>query len=52
LKGNAGWREYSKSGNRPIQLPGNPDKIYNKEGTWTNWKDFLGDKTMRTPNKK
>jgi hypothetical protein len=52
LKGNAGWREYSKSGNRPPQLPGNPYKIYKKQGTWTNWKDFLGDKTMRNPNKK
>jgi len=50
LIGNNGWRQYSKSGKRPIELPGNPDKIYKKQGTWTSWKDFLGDKTMRNPN--
>lgn len=52
LKGSDGWKEYSKSGERPIQLPGNPDRIYSKQNKWTNWKDFIGDKTMRTPHKK
>jgi superfamily II DNA or RNA helicase len=50
LKGNQGWRDYSKSGNKPTTLPGAPDVFYKEE--WTDWKDFLGDETMRTPNKK
>ncbi|WP_051205184.1 restriction endonuclease [Salinimicrobium xinjiangense] len=40
LKNNREWREYCKSGSRPDNIPGAPDKIYAENG-WKGWKDFL-----------
>ena len=38
------WREYSRSGKRPDDIPSNPYNTYKKE--WVSWPDFLGsDKT-------
>ena len=41
LKSRNKWNEYSKSGERPIDIPGNPNKVYRDEG-WVNTKDWLG----------
>lgn len=35
------WREYSASGERPMFIPGNPERVYLNKG-WVNWPDFLG----------
>lgn len=35
------WFEYSKSGNRPDNIPGNPRDAYISSG-WKGWDDFLG----------
>jgi hypothetical protein len=40
LKNRPEWEKYSKSGNKPDDIPGNPRLTF-KEG-WTNWGDFLG----------
>ena len=42
LSGNTEWRKFAASKKRPIQLPVAPDQYYKKQGTWTNWSDFLG----------
>lgn len=39
LKAEKEWRRYSKSGNRPIDIPSNPDKKYDE---WISWRDWLG----------
>ncbi len=36
-----GWRLYVKSGNKPSNIPSNPDKNYLNKG-WKGWADFLG----------
>ena len=41
LKGQAEWREYSKSGNRPDDIPSTPHKVYKDQG-WVSWGDWLG----------
>jgi hypothetical protein len=46
LKGDKGWREYCKSGNKPDDIPSNPEKIYKKE--WKELGDWTG--TGRTRN--
>jgi hypothetical protein len=35
------WREWSKSGQRPSNIPGRPDKVYRDDG-WNSWPDWLG----------
>ncbi|MBM71700.1 MAG: hypothetical protein CL847_02835 [Crocinitomicaceae bacterium] len=35
------WREYRKSGLKPINIPSSPDKVYKHNG-WTGFPDFLG----------
>ena len=35
------WRELSKSGQRPPDIPANPDRVYKGKG-WLSWGDFLG----------
>ena len=42
LSGVTEWKKFSTSKKRPIQLPSAPDQHYKKQGTWTNWADFLG----------
>jgi hypothetical protein len=41
LKNFAEWREYSKSGKRPDDIPGNPPETYADCG-WGGWGDWLG----------
>ncbi len=35
------WREWSKSGKRPADIPGNPEWHFRNEG-WVSWPDWLG----------
>jgi len=35
------WQEWSKSGMRPQNIPGNPNETYKDKG-WKGWGDFLG----------
>ena len=44
LKSRKDWFEYRKSGNRPIDIPSNPDAIYRDKG-FKGYNDFLGIKT-------
>ena len=41
LKGQLEWREYCKSGNKPLYIPNNPFQAYRNSG-WVSWGDFLG----------
>jgi superfamily II DNA or RNA helicase len=34
------WRQYSKSGNKPCDIPSKPNITYSKE--WISWNDWLG----------
>jgi len=40
LKSQNQWRDYSKSGNKPKDIPSNPNQNYKNE--WKSWGDFLG----------
>jgi len=42
---NMEWREYSKSGRLPFDIPSNPASIYKTTG-WTTWGDWLGTGTI------
>jgi hypothetical protein len=41
LKGVKGWYEWSKSEQRPSDIPGRPDETYHDDG-WISWPDWLG----------
>jgi hypothetical protein len=41
LKSVKGWRAWSKSGQRPSDIPGCPDQTYRDDG-WVSWPDWLG----------
>jgi hypothetical protein len=41
LKSFAEWSDYSKSGKRPNDIPGNPYRIYANAG-WLGWGDWVG----------
>ena len=41
LKSFAEWQDYSKSGKRPDDIPGHPDRSYAEAG-WGGWGDWLG----------
>jgi hypothetical protein len=45
LKGYEGWAAYCKSGQRPANIPANPQTVYAGKG-WTTWSDWVG--TERT----
>jgi hypothetical protein len=47
LKDVAGWKHYCNSGQRPNNIPSNPNSHY-KNGGWKNWPNWLG--TNRTPH--
>ena len=49
LKSNPEWRKYCQSGNKPNNIPTNPEKIYKKE--WKNWGYFLGTGTIAPKDK-
>ena len=40
IKTSKEYREWSKSGKRPLNIPSRPSDYYKGKG-WTNWKDFL-----------
>ena len=42
------WQKWSKSSNRPDDIPANPTSYSNE---WINWGDFLGTNTIATQNK-
>ncbi len=50
LKSNPDWRAYCKSGNKPIDIPTNPEKTFKKD--WKNWGDWLGTGTIAAKDKK
>ena len=35
------WKEYCKSGKKPLNIPVNVNKVYKEKG-WSGWDDFLG----------
>jgi hypothetical protein len=41
LKSNIEWRDYCRSGKKPLDIPSNPDAIFGKDG-WISWGDWLG----------
>lgn len=41
FKSTAEWAKWSRSGEKPVEIPGTPHLTYRGEG-WTNWADFLG----------
>jgi superfamily II DNA or RNA helicase len=40
LKSSEQWKEYCKSGKKPMDIPANPSQVYNKE--WKGFGDWLG----------
>lgn len=48
LKSNSEWRNFCGSGEKPKNIPTNPDRVYKNKG-WKNWPDWLGSNTK--PNK-
>ena len=41
------WRAYCASGERPLNIPANPQKAYAGKG-WTDWGDWLGTERVRS----
>jgi 3-mercaptopyruvate sulfurtransferase SseA len=41
LKGEKEWRTYCKSGQKPEDIPANPNQVYKQEG-WNGFGDWLG----------
>jgi hypothetical protein len=41
FKSREAWYEYCKSGNKPSNIPANPNAVYAKAG-WSTWFDWLG----------
>jgi hypothetical protein len=44
LKSKTEWEQYCKSGNKPADIPSNPNSTYEKE--WKGWGDWLGTGTI------
>lgn len=51
LKSFSEWREYSKSNNKPYDIPAGPNNNYKNKG-WKGWGDWLGTDTIASKNKK
>lgn len=47
IKTKSEWKDYCKSGNRPKNIPSNPNDYYKDKG-WTSWGDFLGTNVKST----
>ena len=45
------WREWSKEGTRPPNMPSNPDTTY-KDGGWQGWGHWLGTGSLSSKAKK
>ncbi len=50
LKSNKEWKEWAKSGDKPEDIPANPDQAYKKKG-WMGYGDFLGTGNIAAKNK-
>jgi hypothetical protein len=50
FKGSEEYYQWAKSGDRPADIPSNPDKVYSGEKGFINWGDYLG--TGRIANQK
>ena len=51
LKGVKEWFAWSKSGQRPSDIPTHPDRTYRDDG-WVSWPDWLGSEGRRMNSKK
>ena len=51
IKGEAQWRIFSKSENRPPNIPASPDRYYKNSG-WKSWGHWLGNKNIATQKRK
>lgn len=54
LKGMVEWKEYTRSGMCPMDIPHRPDIVYSKgkrKNYWLSWKDFLGYEILNTERK-
>ena len=49
LKNQKEWYNYSKSGNKPENIPASPQKVYNKD--WQGWGNFLETGNIRLADK-
>ena len=45
------WQEYKRKGNRPKNIPGNPNRTYRNKG-WKSWGDWLGTNRIATKDLK
>ena len=50
LRGKEEWEEYSKSGERPDDIPSHPNDAYKNVG-WKDWGDWLGTGSIANKNK-
>jgi hypothetical protein len=50
LKSFKEWQKYCKAGDKPDDIPANPNRSYKKE--WKGWGDFLGTKFVATYSRK
>lgn len=50
LKSKNEWAEYCRTGKRPLDIPGDPRRVYTGEG-WLNWGDWLGTGTIAPFNR-
>jgi hypothetical protein len=50
LKSITEWGEYTRSGNKPDNIPTDPYGVYTRAGEWVSWGDFLGTGTIATQN--
>ena len=51
LPGKTAWEKWSALGERPLDIPGNPRKIYANKG-WQGWADWLGTDNLHPSQKK
>ncbi len=47
LRSKADWAEYAKSGDRPVDIPSTPARVYGEQG-WVGFGDWLGSGTVKT----
>ena len=50
LKSKNEWAEYTKSKNKPKDIPTAARTVYKKDGAWKGWGDWLGTGTIATYN--
>jgi hypothetical protein len=46
------WKKYCKNGNKPYNIPANPEQYYKKTGEWMSWGDFLGTQYIATQHRR